>query len=307
MRFGGHETFPVREGWLSRGLRLLMESPEVYEAEYPEDELGVGRNMYKSIRHWLVATELAEGNALRKGASRAMEPTELGRLIYSKDPFFLEEGTWWLLHVNLVNNPNRAMTWTWFFNHWTVPRFERGACVHALERYVQSQSTRVPRLKTMDRDLGCLLASYARKPSHDREDPEDTSESPFQELGLLAYHRSTGSYEFRRGVKRLPPAVFGYAAARSALQDLSLAEEHRGVDRSLPDWERFPGGPGRCFQMDSEALFEAVHDFEQFGSDHGIRIQGLAGERRVQVEGKSLLDWAGQTYEEMTMVGDVCA
>ena len=28
MRFGGHETFFVREGWLSKGLSLVINNPE---------------------------------------------------------------------------------------------------------------------------------------------------------------------------------------------------------------------------------------------------------------------------------------
>ena len=82
MKFGGHETFSIREGWLSRSLRKLKEEPEIYESEFPEDILGVGRNMYKSIRHWLIATELVEGFALRKGSLKTLKPTTLGNLIF---------------------------------------------------------------------------------------------------------------------------------------------------------------------------------------------------------------------------------
>ena len=60
MRFGGHETFAIREGWLARGLELLTTTPELLVDEFSEDHLGVGRNMAKAIRHWLVATGLAE-------------------------------------------------------------------------------------------------------------------------------------------------------------------------------------------------------------------------------------------------------
>ncbi len=51
MRFGGHETFPVREGWLHKGLKLVVEEPEKLIGEHVADWLGVGRNMAKSIRY----------------------------------------------------------------------------------------------------------------------------------------------------------------------------------------------------------------------------------------------------------------
>ena len=60
MRFGGHETFPIREGWLNKGLRLLVEDPIKMTDEYYADWLGVGRNMGKAIKHWLVATGIAQ-------------------------------------------------------------------------------------------------------------------------------------------------------------------------------------------------------------------------------------------------------
>lgn len=56
MKFGGHETFPVREGWLHKGLKLVVEEPEKLVDEHVADWLGVGRNMAKSIRYWLQAT-----------------------------------------------------------------------------------------------------------------------------------------------------------------------------------------------------------------------------------------------------------
>ena len=57
MKFSGHETFAIREGWLHKGLKLLIEEPELLYDEYVADWLGVGKNMSRSIRHWLVVTD----------------------------------------------------------------------------------------------------------------------------------------------------------------------------------------------------------------------------------------------------------
>ena len=63
MKFSGHETFAIREGWLHKGLKLLIEEPELLYDEYVADFLGVGKNMSRSIRHWLEVTGLAEREA----------------------------------------------------------------------------------------------------------------------------------------------------------------------------------------------------------------------------------------------------
>jgi DNA-binding MarR family transcriptional regulator len=85
MRFGGHETFPIREGWLHKGLRILNEDPELLSAEDLADHLGVGRNMGKSIRHWLQATQLAEKNPDAESGKRTLlQLTDLGHLIWKR-------------------------------------------------------------------------------------------------------------------------------------------------------------------------------------------------------------------------------
>lgn len=101
MKFGGHETFAIREGWLHKGLHLLQKDPALILNEYASDELGVGKNMAKSIRYWLRVTGLSE----EKGPSKQKTPvlTDFGRLVLEKDPYFNLPGTWWALHINLVN------------------------------------------------------------------------------------------------------------------------------------------------------------------------------------------------------------
>ena len=83
MRFGGHETFTIRRGWLSKGLRHVEAEPAApFDMLQVIDALGIGRNMGRSIWHWLQVTGLAE----RQGDQMAM--TGLGRLISEHDPSF---------------------------------------------------------------------------------------------------------------------------------------------------------------------------------------------------------------------------
>ena len=75
MKFSGHETFAIREGWLHKGLKLLIEDPELLYDEYVADFLGVGKNMSRSIRHWLDVTGLAQ----RETGSGRQAPVESDR------------------------------------------------------------------------------------------------------------------------------------------------------------------------------------------------------------------------------------
>lgn len=67
MRFSGHETFSIREGWLHKGLSMLRDEPDKLFDEHAADYLGVGTNMAKSIRHWLQATGMADRDPNNRG------------------------------------------------------------------------------------------------------------------------------------------------------------------------------------------------------------------------------------------------
>lgn len=294
MRFGGHESFAVRDGWLHKGLRLMVEDPERFDDEHVADWLGVGRNMAKSIGHWLVATGLAEPPTSRLGQTRTgMVPTGLGHLVYDRDRYFTAPGTLWMLHVNLVHNANYATSWDWFFNRYSPTRFERSVGLESLLRYLRVSQTRLPSHRTVERDIGCLLSTYARSIPAKRVDPEDAGECPFVELGLMTYYRSSGYYQVNQGVKAIPPEVFGYTMA---LAFPEVPEYGPSMDITLHDASRRPGSPGRAFMMTGEALFESVLMIEA-SHPHVLQLAGLAGDRMIRMRSQSANAWAEAYYE----------
>ena len=60
MKFRAHDTFFIRKGWLSKGMRCVFNKPDVFIAhdENPMDVLGIGANMVKALRYWLQAVIL---------------------------------------------------------------------------------------------------------------------------------------------------------------------------------------------------------------------------------------------------------
>ncbi len=294
MRFGGHETFPIREGWLHKGLRLLSEDAGLLSAEDLADHLGVGRNMGKSIRHWLQATKLAERNPDGEAGKRALlQLTDLGQLVWERDPYFLSEGTWWILHVNLVNNPTFAASWAWFFNSFGHDRFDRAVCVESLSRQIEMTQKRVPSPKTLARDLGCLLGTYARTIPGVSDDPEDGNDCPFRDLGLLSFFKTSGYYQLHHEVKPIPPEILGYSLA-TTFDDAATGA--RAADISITDAARKVGGPGRCFALTAETLFEVASRAESLAEDNAIQISGLAGDRVIRVKQQPPLDWVTAHY-----------
>ena len=287
MRFGGHETFPIREGCLHNKLKLLTDVA---------DWLGVGRNMAKSIRHWLMATGLAVRAAKETGQftrRTLLEPTQLGALVWEHDPYFTEIGTWWALHVNLVHTPDHAATWAWFFNSFNIDRFDRAVCVESLKRHLQlSGAKRLPSDRTLERDVACFLASYARTIPPANDDPEDGADCPFRELGLLSHFKTSGYYQLHQEQRPIPSQVMGYALSKAFVD---ARNGQRTADISLQDAVRRPGSPGRVFALTSEALFEVVSVIEA-ESDGDLQIAGLAGERTIRIRQRRPLEWLAAYY-----------
>lgn len=293
MRFGGHETFPIRDGWMHKGLHLLVSEPEKLVDEYAADWLGVGSNMAKAIRHWLIASGLAKHEPGKRSKATPLVTTPLGDLIFVRDPYFTEIGTWWVLHFNLVSNKENAASWEWFFNYFNQPKFEKNVCLDNACRYFQNTRT-MPSINTLDRDLLCLLGSYARKiPSEQNEDPEDARDCPLLDLGLMSYFRMSGTYQLNYEVKNIPPEVFCYILSSTFGQANQTGGScHVTIQEAVTR----PGGPGRVCLLQSETLYEQAAKAEGVMQGRDIELAGLGGSRVIRFANKTPHEWLEQYY-----------
>ncbi len=288
MRFSGHETFPIRDGWLHKGLALLLESPVKLASKDAPDLLGVGKNMARSIRHWLHATRLAERDPEHRGVSC---PTAFGRLVAESDPYFVSQGTWWMLHINLVSEPFYAGTWGWFFNYYGLERFDKATAVENLRRYVRAQTQKVPSPTTLDRDVTCLLSSYAKPVPPQNADPEESRDCPFLEFGLLSHYSASGYYQAHRSPVGVSPQVLGYCLAIAFADSMAAAKM---ADIKVTDAAQAVGGPGRAFGVGPEGLYEIVLQCE--ANSDCIGVVGHAGSRAIRIPSASPTEWASMYY-----------
>lgn len=177
----GHEKFPLRDGWLNKGMRAVIENNNnariFLEAEAP-DVLGVGSNMVKAIRYWMQATGLLVKNGNRE------ELSTLAQLIYANDPYFEDKFTIWLIHSKLAKNKEQATVWYTFFNRIMMDEFVKGDLQNQINlelyKYIGKKVTEA----SVKEDIDVLLNMYSKSSSRN-EDPEDKTISPLSELGLV--------------------------------------------------------------------------------------------------------------------------
>ena len=93
MRFRAHETFFIRKGWLSKGMKYVRQTNgEVFidKKNNPMDVLGIGSNMVKSLRYWLQTVGLTTEEKGEKG-KRIQRLTPFGELVFANDKYIEEK------------------------------------------------------------------------------------------------------------------------------------------------------------------------------------------------------------------------
>ena len=83
-------------------------------------------------------------------------------------------------------------------------------CIDSLVRYLKNSESRIPSVRTIERDVACFLHSYARAIPIANEDPEEGRECPFVDLGLMSNFSSSGYYQAHQGPKSIPPHLLCY-------------------------------------------------------------------------------------------------
>jgi hypothetical protein len=298
MRFGGHQTFSIRDGWLFKGLQVLIKTPQLFGTENLRDRLGVGKNMAKSLTHWMKATGLADTKG--KGRSATIEASDLGTMVWEYDRYLQYPGTWWIIHSQLVRNANDAYSWNWFFNRFTQNRFERAIALDGLRRQLQADGGRMPSIRTLERDIACLLRSYSEVLPREDVDPEDNLECPLVELGVMSYSRQTGFFRINRGLKPVPFAVFGWLVN----QRFASSDEAQVLDISLTELAYEEDSPGRVFALSAEALFDLVKGYEQEEGPR-VSISSQAGERVLRIRNQSAESWLEEYFLSLPSEDDL--
>lgn len=179
-RLKGHETFFIREGWMTKALFAIEKNPRLFRENYAADALGVGSNMAKSIRYWMKAARLT-----KEIPKQGTYLTELGKCILEHDPYFEQEFSLWLVHIELAKNKELSTSLALFFQRFTLEQFDREELYEQMRQILLSytEKTELPEKSIRD-DCQVLLHMYlGDQESH--KNPEDKLNSPFSSLGLI--------------------------------------------------------------------------------------------------------------------------
>lgn len=256
-RVSGHESFPCRYTWLPKAVHGLQKNPKLFadEAKAMVD-LGVGKNMVRSIRFWAQAAGIA--TAAKNSEYRL---TDFGVALlgeHGRDPFLEDIRTLWLLHWNLATDvENPLLAWDYLLNRWQDPELVSSVVLQALEKEATKENDTVSPV-TLEQHFDTFLHTYVPTRGRKGEVQEDNLDYPLVEIEFLVKvgdreldrmaGRREAIYAFRRDEKpEITPELFIYC-----LHDF-WTKRHK-TESTLPfrDVAHGHGSPGQIFKLPEE-------------------------------------------------------
>lgn len=255
-QFSGHETFPLRYGWLKKSFDAIQategepENKSVFLGDDAIARFGVGKNMVASMRHWAVAA----GIIAETQGSGVIRTTDLGQKLFGArglDPFMEHPATLWLLHCQLAACPEKT-TWFWAFNHYTAITFDREHLVKGLDKLAKERGWSRVAGTTIKNDVACFVRTYVAQPSG-QAGHDDALESPLTELSLIKAVGKRDGFRFVRG----PKSTLGNGVFVYALVDF-WSRFSKAATLSFEAIAHEPGGPGRVFLLDENDVVDRL-------------------------------------------------
>lgn len=302
-QFSGHETFPLRYGWLKKAFDAvflssegIQDKRELFLGEDAIARFGVGKNMVASLRHWATATGILRDISIPP----YIQTTTLGDRLFGPeglDPYMEHPTTLWLIHWQLAAKPEKT-TWFYAFNHFSALVFDRDQLVQAIGRLAKDHQWSRVSLATIRNDVACFLRTYALQPGANKSTQEDALESPLTELGLIKAVGKRDGFQFVRGMKpNLYPGAFAYGVMRFW--------EHfpHATTLSFEMLAHAPGSPGRIFVLEEDDLAERLIALEDI--THGaLRWSETAGLKQLikkqSIDEPAVFSFIQSDYHEST-------
>lgn len=275
LKFSGHQTFPLRYGWIYKIIQEIVAGNSITTANTVEDQMismGVGKNMVLSIRHWIKVIGLVVDSST---PDKDVELTHLARRLFvdegsekAFDEFMDNVGTVWLLHwlAQTIPSKNAELnTARWFFNYFNGIRTDK----QQLARDITFSLANHPKElndATLKKDIDCFYQTYTRRQTASGKSNEDSFTSPFTELGLITQLDSKHYLSELSDRKSLPDEVFVYSLIdylQKKQKDINgiIISDEKTI--SFENLLTSIGSPGRVFRLTATGLSEKLDAAEK--------------------------------------------
>ncbi|EHR5479803.1 hypothetical protein CGG78_22720 [Vibrio parahaemolyticus] len=287
LKFSGHQTFPIRYGWIYKIIQEVVKGESLSSKSNIEQQMqsmGMGKNMVLSVRHWIRALNLV---ICIDNKEQIYQLTPLAEQLFTDknghtayDEYLDKIGTTWLLHWLLQSiEPTKAElnASRFFFNYFNGIKVKKESLATEIKDALANHEKELTEA-TLNKDIDCLLQMYAHKSLQTNKINEDSFASPFTELGLLKQEDAKSYIAELTRRPSLPVEIFTYA-----LIDY-MQKKHKGSKVNTLSFDALLndiGSPGRIFRLSSVGLSDKLDQVETL-TDGNIAWTDTQGLRQVQ-------------------------
>tara|TARA_B110000208_G_C11700875_1_gene405804 strand:- start:227 stop:1126 length:900 start_codon:yes stop_codon:yes gene_type:complete len=213
-RFSGHDTFHCKEQWILKGVQLIdnQSNKNIFKESSAIPLLGVGKNMVRSIHHWLRAFGIIDKENTISEFANLLFLT--GRL----DPYLENDGSLWLLQYYLCKTNHSSifqLIFSSYFSDKATLDFSEYQILNFVNRILIDKDQKEIAEKTFNSDFKVFIRTYV-SPVKNEKTVEDDFNAPLLSLNLVAdTGRKNASnqsvYRLNRSVKdNISSEIFGY-------------------------------------------------------------------------------------------------
>lgn len=299
-RLSGHDSFVCRYAWLPKAVKSILVNPFIFQDdEKAIIEMGVGKNMVKSIKFWIDTMGVAHYNR-RDGYSL----TPFGKALFQDkyDPYLEDIKTLWLLHWHLSSHVESPIfAWDYMLNKWHNPDIVQSKVI-AVFIDETSRLTHNVSPNTLKNHFNIFLHTYFPSRGAKGEVLEDNLDSPLVELDLIrkiGERKLEGSnkneiiYAFNKENKpEISPNVFLYALLNYREKQLKNSKQI-----SFNQIANGHGSPGQIFKLPESCIRERLEHISKL-SNINIEFREAANSQHIFINDDDVksIDYLEQIY-----------
>jgi hypothetical protein len=183
-RFSGHDTFHCKEQWLLKGIQLVDNqcSGDIFKKSEAIPLLGVGKNMVRSIHHWLRSFGMLDKE------NNISDFANMLFLVEGLDPFLENEGSLWLLQYYLckVNHSSIfKLIFSSYFSDKATLEFSEFQISNFVNRLLLENEQKEVAVKTLNSDFKVFVRTYV-SPAKVEKTIEEDFNAPLLSLNLIS-------------------------------------------------------------------------------------------------------------------------
>lgn len=210
-------------------------------------DLGVGKNMAKSMRAWGRVSGVLKGGG---------EVTRLGRRLFvDHDPFLERPESIAFLHWQIAASMDMASAAAWAFNHITDSRFTTDDAINNFVQHLSSAAGAAYSKGTVRGDVEAVIRMHTPDASGLNEDIGDRF---FAQMGLLAEGEPGRRGRHRRTWANKRPFVTERVVEHALLSSLAKRRADSSTLSSLYLNRNGLTSPGVVFGLTSEGFYGSV-------------------------------------------------